>query len=108
MRSSASSARSSRITSSRTTSSPLAVAGDHARGPDAADPVGTPPRLERPQPARRLEQAGGLELAALQVALDPDLRVPGVGALEELAPRQRRPGLRQRLDLLRPTVGRQV
>ena len=42
-------------------------------------------RLERPEPAGRLEQARRLELAAAKVALEGHLGVERVGALQQLA-----------------------
>ena len=46
--------------------------------------------LERAEPARRLEQPRGLEVAAVQVALARDLDVPRVLALQQLALGERR------------------
>ena len=45
--------------------------------------------LQRAEDARSLEQPRGLQLAAAQVALQRDRRVPRVGALQQLAARQR-------------------
>src|SRR5205823_1251473 len=49
-----------------------------------------PAALQRAQLAGGLEEPRGLELAAAQVALDADVRAPGVLALEQLAGRQGR------------------
>jgi hypothetical protein len=56
--------------------------------PEVAERVSLAATLQRPQAARRLEQPGGLEVAAVQVALSGDLDVPRVLALEQLSPRE--------------------
>ena len=65
-------------------------------------------RVERAEPAGRLEQRRGLQLAAAQVALDRDVRGAGVLALQQLAFGQRRAGLRERLQLLGVLVAREL
>ena len=70
---------------------------ERAQRLDAAVGVGT---LERAQPARGLEQPRGLQLAALQVALDRHRAVLGVLALQQLARGQRRAGVRERPQLV--------
>ena len=61
------------------------------------DLVGRGLSRERAELAGRLEQAGRLQLAAQQVALDRNGRVPGVLALQQLALGERRRRARQRL-----------
>src|SRR5215212_5466023 len=56
--------------------------------PERAERRGRAARGERAQLARRLEQPGGLEVAALEVARAWDADVPGIGALEQLPARQ--------------------
>ncbi len=56
--------------------------------------------LERPERARGLEQPRGLQLAAQQVALERDRGVPGVGALQQLAARERRARVAEHADRL--------
>ena len=74
--------------------------------PDAAAEVArarppSPAALQRAEPARRLEQPRGLEVAAAQVALARDVDVPGVLALQQLALGQRRGRVGQHADLVR-------
>ncbi len=72
---------------------------------ELAEPVG---RGQRPEPARRLEQRRGLQLAAPQVALDGHVRGVGVLALQQLAFGERRAGLRERAQLLGVVVAREL
>src|SRR5207253_2146321 len=67
------------------------------------------------EPAGSLEQTRRLQLAALEVALDRDVGVPRVLALQQLAASERRRGTRQQphllgvpvLDKLRECAGEQ-
>ncbi len=65
-------------------------------------------RDQRPQAARGLEQRGRLQLAAAQVALDRDARGVGVLALQQLARGERRAGVRERAQLGRVAVAREL
>ena len=78
------------------------------RRPKAPSCSGDAVGLQRAQAARRLEQARGLELAAAQVALQRHGRVPGVGALQQLALGERRRRLGEHADLVGAPVGRQL
>ena len=55
-----------------------------------------PPPTSAPELARRGEQACGLQLAALEIALARDVGAPGVGALHQLAAGERRGRRRER------------
>ena len=80
-----------------------------ANAPSAsASALGAAAGRERPQPAGGLEQRGGLQLAAPQVALDRDVRGVGVLALQQLARGERRAGVRERAQLGGVVVAREL
>ena len=82
------------------------------RQPDAAaevaERVGLAAALERAEPARRLEQPRGLQVAAVQVAVARHVDVPRVLALQQLAPRQAGRRVGEHADLVRAAVDRQL
>ena len=67
----------------------------------SASAIAGPAAEQGAQPARGREQARRLEPAALEVALRRHVGAPGVGALHQLAARERARGLRQRAHRLR-------
>ena len=81
------------------------ASGTPARRPRRSAPSASrhrgPAAEQGAQPARRREQAGRLEAAALEVALRRHVRAPGVGALHQLAAGQRARRLGQRADRVR-------
>ncbi len=80
-----------------------------ANAPSASASALEPPqRVSAPEPARGLEQRRGLQLAAPQVALDRDVRRVGVLALQQLAFGERRARLRERAQLRRVLVAREL
>ena len=64
---------------------PMRRANEPSASASAREPLRR--AVERPEAARRLEQRGGLQLAAAQVALDRHVRRVGVLALQQLAAR---------------------